>query len=183
MLFEDDICLSIHYESQICSTETLLICYFPWANVTAHLFKYLQMYVNEQQKKVKLKPNRTHVFKERQGFILLCCHMSNNAVQKMWYVQTVLLIFADWKGTVPFSTVQNQVILIKRSQETEEKCQAHRLTYSEYNQACFRKTTSTLWRGEIWLYSLCFGNTVSADKTLRQSCPSENECLWWVWVS
>lgn len=30
---------------------------------------------------------------------------------------------------------------------------------------------------------LCaFGNAVSVDKTLRQSCPSENECLWWVWV-
>lgn len=108
--------------------------------------------------------------------------MSNNLVQKMWSVQTVLLIFTDWKGAVPFCAVQNQVILIKRSQETEEKCQAHRLTYSEYNQACFKKTTSTLWRREIWLYSLCFGNTVSADKTLRQSCPSENECLWWVWV-
>ena len=108
--------------------------------------------------------------------------MSNNLVQKMWSVQTMLLIFTDWKGAVPFCAVQNQVILIKRSQETEEKCQAHRLTYSEYNQACFKKTTSTLWRREIWLYSLCFGNTVSADKTLRQSCPSENECLWWVWV-
>lgn len=69
MLFKDDIWLSIHYESQICSTETLLICYFPWANVTAHLFKYLQVCVNERQKKVKLKPNRTHVFIGWLGFI------------------------------------------------------------------------------------------------------------------
>lgn len=60
------------------------------------------------------------LFKEREYFICFVVVWVINAVQKTWYVRIVLHIFMDWKGTVPFSAAQNQVILIKRSQETEE---------------------------------------------------------------